>query len=266
MGLFEDVFNKTSIYDMLFFNIKSVLEFPTLETLKENNEPMYNRWCYLAKRKHNFDMTANIGYNQDEANELYRNEAIYYPEFSRIVAITYANLYVEDGTVKRDFKKIVNADESVVVESFIRELRELSTNAQQSTPNYFPILVGHNIVGYDIPLLIKRYVYLTNDNQSSEDVIPLILKKAIMAKPWESGVIDTTNVWKFNGNSNMPLMLIADFLGLKKVVDVMPLNDLSKYFWKNVGENQKETIEQVALQSATQTNLVIQLMNKLRRY
>lgn len=266
MELFEDVFNKVKIYDMLFFNIKSVLEFPTLETLKENDELMYNHWCYIAKTKHGFNMTENVGYDSAEANELYQNEGVNYPEFSRIIAITYATLYIEDGTLKRDFKKIVNADESIIIESFIGELRDLSTIAKQSTPNYFPIFVGHDIISNDIPLLIKRYLRHTKDMQSNEDVIPLILKKALVVKPWESGVIDTVNVWKFNGYDKMSLMLIADFMGLKKVVDLMPPNDLSKYFWKNVGENQKETIEQIALQSATQTNLVIQLMNKLRKY
>jgi hypothetical protein len=271
MSMYLDVFDRVRIYDMLFFNTKSVLEFPTLELMEEINKPMFNRWKYLAKRKHGFDMDCK--YDPETANELYKNEGVYYPEFSKIVAITHANLYIEDSRLKRNFNKIVSVDEMVVVEAFIRKLKEISTEAVQSTPNSFPILVGHNIIGYDIPLLIKRYLYLTRDNQkdsskikTDDDVIPLILKRAMMIKPWDSGVIDTTNLWKFNGYDNMPLMLIADFLELKKTVDILPLNELNQYYWDNVEENPNKTIEYIALQSATQTNLTIQLLNKLRTY
>jgi hypothetical protein len=95
--------------------------------------------------------------------------------------------------------------------------------------------------------------------------LPYLLKRAFNIKPWESGIIDTVNVWKFNGFDYSPLMLVADFIGLKKTVDILPNDELSKYYWKNVGEKPNETLEFVSLQSATQTNLVIQLMNELRQ-
>jgi hypothetical protein len=59
-------------------------------------------------------------------------------------------------------------------------------------------------------------------------------------------------------------MLIADYLGLKKTVDVESLPDVSKKYWSMVSEKPQEALEFVALQSATQTNLVIQLMTQLR--
>ena len=36
--LFNDVFNTSAIYQMLFFNIKSVLIYPTLDELKDKNK------------------------------------------------------------------------------------------------------------------------------------------------------------------------------------------------------------------------------------
>lgn len=51
MELFETVFNNVKIYEMLFFNVKSVLEYPSLDLLKSNDEPMYERWRYLAETK-----------------------------------------------------------------------------------------------------------------------------------------------------------------------------------------------------------------------
>ena len=259
MALFDDVFNKASIYEMLFFNVKSVLIHPTLEDLKEKNKPMYERWKYLSETKYNSEVVGEAHYQA-----IYEKNAPYYPEYSRIVAITYATLYAENGTLKRYFKKIVSEDEVNVLAQFMDVLHQLSGDGVKSQPQFFPIICGHNIISYDIPMLIKRF-FLHKDKFDSNKQLPLILKKSLNVKPWESGIIDTSNVWKFNGYDNMPLMLIADYLNLKKTVDLVSLNELSEYYWKNVNNNPQETLEYISLQSATQTNLVIQLMNELRQ-
>lgn len=269
MALFDDVFNKASIYEMLFFNLKSVLIYPTLNDLKEKNPTLYERWKYLSKSKYGGDFDTNyINGSIDETykhlQSIYEDNAPYYAEYSKIVAITYASLYSENGTLKRYFKKIVNGDEANVISQFLDVLNELSSDGVKSQPQFFPMLCGHNIISYDIPFLIKRYIknreLILNIKQ-----LPLILKRSLNVKPWESGIIDTINVWKFNGYDNMPLMLIADFLELKKKVDLLPLPELSKYYWDNIEKNPEETLEFISLQSATQTNFVIQLMNELRQ-
>lgn len=255
MTLFEDVFNKASIYEMLFFNVKTVLIYPTVNELEANNKPLFERWKYLSENKYE---------DIENSQATYEKNAPYYPEYSKIVTITYATLYAENGTLKRYFKKIANSDEFVVLEQFFDVLHQLSSDGAKSQPQYFPMLCGHNIISSDIPVLIKRFL-VYRDKFESNKKIPLILKKSLSVKPWESGVIDVVNVWKFNGYDNMPLMLIADYLGLKKTVDLLPLNELSKYYWNNINDKPEETLEFISLQSATQTNLVIQLMNELRQ-
>jgi hypothetical protein len=276
-SLFESIFNRTTFYETLFFNVKAVLEHPTLEDLEANNKPMYERWKYLSKTKHNYDIDLDYPDIQDpkeHAQFIYEEYAVKYHEFSRIVAITYASVNKDSGTITRDFKKIVSNDEKLVIDTFMDVLYQLSSDGIASSPQFFPILCGHNIIGYDIPLLIKRYVkhYIKKDENKEKPIIenkqlPYILKRCLDTKPWDSGtVIDTTNVWKLNGYDNMPLMLISDFLGLKKRVDVLPLNELSRYYWNNIEEKPNETLEYIALQSATQTNLVLQLMNEMRQF
>lgn len=254
--LFDEVFNPQRIHEMLFFNSKTVLIYPTIEQLEKEDKAMYNRWLYQAKNKFNKNYSEDI-----KAQIVYEQNAINYPEFSRIVAISYATVYVENGTLKRYLKKIVNEDEFIVLQTFINELYQLSSEATKSTPQYFPILCGHNILNHDIPLLIKKCIQYKD---KLEKGIPLILKRSLGIKPWESGVIDTVDVWKFNGYDRMPLMLIADFMRLKKTVDILPSNETSTQYWKLVSEGGGKALEFVSLQSATQTNLVIQLMNGLR--
>ena len=271
MALFDDVFNPQSIFNMLFFNVKAVLIYPTLEELKSKNSKMYERWKYLSKVKYNFDLDvihAAASTMTDDTpvygQKIYEDNAIQYPEFSKIVAITYAIAYSEKGELKRQLKRIAIENEAALIEQFMYVLDETSKDDSKSSPQVFSILCGHNIISYDIPLLMKRYMINKKEFQTVKH-LPYLLKRAFNIKPWESGIIDTVNVWKFNGFDYSPLMLIADFLGLKKTVDLLPNNELSKYYWQNFSEKPIETLEFVALQSATQTNLVIQLINELRQ-
>jgi hypothetical protein len=270
MELFDEVFNPGSIYEMLFFNVKAVLEHPTLGDLHTNNPALLERWKYLSENKYSTKSDLEDPLYQEK---IYQEKAIYYPEFSRILAITYGTVRSENGMPKRYLKRIANEDEFLTIATFMDILYGISSEAIQSSPAYFPVLCGHNIMGYDIPFLIKRFMIhkerfrtLRNQNSPNElnNLLPLILKKVLSAKPWEGKVVDTVNVWKFNGNDYAPLMLIADYLGLKKTVDVEPLPDVSKKYWGMVVEKPQEALEFVALQSATQTNLVIQLLTQLR--
>ena len=272
MALFDDVFHKQRVFGMLFFSVKAILIYPTLDILKVNNPQMYERWKYLSKVKYAFDLDqkhyASGGGVEETApygQKIYEESAVMHPEFVRIVAISYATLYIENGEVKRHLKKIASDDEAMIIEQFMTLLAEISSDDSQSTPQVFSILCGHNIISYDIPLLIKRFIVNRNKYQTIKS-LPYLLKRALNIKPWESGIIDTVNVWKFNGFEYTPLMLIADFLGLKKTVDLMTHADLSKAYWLfNTNELPAEAIEMVSLQSATQTNLVIQFMNEMRQ-
>lgn len=257
--LFEEVFNPAKVYNTLFFNVKPVLRYKTIEELQEEKPSLYERWVNLAKKRY------DDKYPEDtKAQTVYEKHAVYYPEFTRIVAITYATLYVEEGKVKRYMKKIVNDNEFIVLQTFMDELHQISSDGAHSKPQTFPILCGHNIMGHDIPHLIKKFILYRKQFQDNKQ-IPLILKRTLNMKPWESGVIDTLNVWKFNGYEKTPLMLIAEFLDLKKVVDLKPLDEVSREYWKLVETEPDKALEYVSLQSATQTNFVIQIMNELRQ-
>lgn len=256
MELANKIFNKSSVYEMLYLNIKGVLEYSSLEHLEAENKEMFNRWEYISKKKYS---------KFSNTEKAYQEKAVLYPEFTKIVAITYAVAYPENGELKRQFKKIVSNNEKIVLATFIDELNALSSDAAHSTPQVFPSICGHNIINYDIPFLMKRYIkHNLNDIENKE--IPLIIKKILGAKPWESNVVDTTLVWKFNGYGVGSLMLIADFLGLKKKTDLLTHTEMSQYYWNNIGTDEKKTLDYIGLQSATQTNLIIQLINHLRHF
>jgi hypothetical protein len=88
---------------MFFINVKTVLEYPTLELLKENKPEMFERWKYLSKTKFNADFMCG---DEELIKTTYEENAVKYPEYVKVVAITYAKLYNENGNIKWFFKKI----------------------------------------------------------------------------------------------------------------------------------------------------------------
>lgn len=251
MEIYDNVFNKSTIHGSLFFNIKGVLEYPTLEELEKNKPELHENWKLLSESKY----SPKIGSPQT----IYEDKAVFSPEYLKIVAISYATVSMKDGELERHFKKIVNKDENLIIATFMDVLNQLS----DEDVTKLPYLCGHNIVNYDIPLLIKKFIY-SREKLGDNKTLPSILKYYLGSKPWESKVIDTINVWKFNGLNNTPLSLMSDFLGLKKGMKLMSYVDLSKYYWSNVIIDNNDTLNNIAHQSATQTNLIIQFMNEMR--
>ena len=250
MEFFEKVFDRANIDNMLFFNVKSVLMYPTLSELGDNNLPMYEQWRLLSKIKYG-----------DDSNETYLANAVNHHEFVKIVAITYATLYIENGVVKREFKMISNENEKPIIDIFMNDLTILCSNGAESCPS----LCGNNIINNDIPLLIKRHLKYSILPET-EKHLPLILKKSLSINSCNSGLVDIMNIWKFGGDDNISLSLISDFLGLKKTIELLSNVELSKYYWDNIDINKTKTFKFMELQSATETNLVIQIINELRQY
>lgn len=263
MELFEMAFNRNTIYRSIFINAKSVTEFPNAFELKEKKPELFKQWEFLCASKYNLD---KYSIPEDSymlmVDDLYKQKGIFFAEFSKIVAINYGVVTEpteENGKPQRKIKKFVDVDEFKVIEGFIKDI------SQFKDPNSLPILCGHNIINNDIPLIIKRLFNYRDKMEASNGIVPLIFKKFLNSKPWDSLVIDTVNAWKFNGIANTPLQVICDFVGLKKAAEIMEMNELSKYYWDNIKENEEETLKFVSLQSANQVNLIIQLLFEMRK-
>jgi len=261
MELFENAFEKSTIYECLFFNIKSVTSYSDISELESNQPELYKKWKLIAKTKYGFDDEKDYTATLDS---IYKSKAILYPEFSKIVAITYATIESSGDKLKRNFKKIVDDNEFEVIKSFQQVLLQISSDGVKSTPQYFPTLCGHGIINNDIPLFIKKLFAYRNNFENKNDLLPYILKVYLKAKPWEANIIDILNLWKFNGIGNSSLSVISDFLNLKKNMEILETGELSEYYWNNINSDRDGTLENIALQSANHTNLAIQFMNELR--
>lgn len=249
MNYQSDIFNRAAIYDMLFFNVKSVLEYPTLFDLQTSKPEMYDNWLSIISEKYN---DSNL-----PLEKLYKEYAVNYPEYCRIITITYGKVYMNEtaGKMDRVLKKITGENETIILETFFDVLNNMNDNITFCSFNGFK----------DIQNIVKRFIYRRSEVNTIK-IIPLSIKKVLSLKPWESGVIDINSVWKFNCyECGVPeLSIISSFLGLKKTVQLMSNNDLSKYYWEKIENFPDDTLKNIELQSINETNILIQFINEIR--
>lgn len=250
MSLYNDVFNAALIYDMLFVDIQHVLIHKDYPTLLNSDEKLGKIWNFISKTQYN-----------EKPEITYNKYAIEYPEFCKIITITYAELSASGGGEQiRDLKQIKKHNELVVISEFINVLNRMSNDGLRSSPQYQKTICGYNIKQIGIPLLMKRYLFHKENITTN---IPFILKYVLSSKPWETdAIIDIVDIWKFNGNKTTSLESIADFLNLKRMVDILTDIELSNYYWNT--ENSDEKFEFIGLQSATKISIMTQLLNFLR--
>lgn len=119
--------------------------------------------------------------------------AALYPEFGQVCCVSYADAEDMDSPVRH--KLAGNVEEE----------REILEDIGGFLDNHIT-LVGHNIKGFDIPFLAKRYM-------AHGLHVPASLN-TLGKKPWEIPHLDTMELMKF-GSSNMSLRAACLLLGIK---------------------------------------------------
>jgi hypothetical protein len=264
-----DIFNRGNVYDTIFFNIQSVTEYGDIKDFESAEPEKYQTWLRMAKKRYKeefekIDQDNNLFHRI--TNELYLEKACFLPEFSKIVAISYATASAgADGKLKRDLKRIEGTTELELIKEFCTMLTVAHTVNHDAKKSPYT-LCGHNIIGHDIPLLTKRIIKYRNELKGmyGDHIVPMLIKDYLNAKPWNSNVIDTINVWKFNGTDFISLNLISDFLGLKKTVRLKPKDEINKLYWVGIEDDEGSTMNEINTQCANFTNVAFQILNEIR--
>lgn len=265
------IFDRTIIYNTIFFNVQSVTEYGNTEEFEKAEPEKFQIWLDMAKKRY-VDQFEAIQHDDNTyrgiINELYLEKACFLPEFSKIVAISYGTLITgDDGKLKRNLKRIEGETEFDLIKEFSAMLTvAYDMNHQAKQPSH--ILCGHNVTSHDIPLLVKRIIKYRKELKefgiSDTHIIPQLLKKYLMGKPWDENIIDTVNVWKFNGTDYISMRLISEFMGLKQSTKLLPKEEINKLYWSGIEDDKGSVMEQINTQCANYTNLAIQLVNELR--
>jgi predicted PolB exonuclease-like 3'-5' exonuclease len=176
---------------LLFFDLETVGEFPTLSELEKNKPGMYNVFMKYQDWFHK-------RFPEDSSKtpeEVYISRSGLIPEFAKIVVASFAFINQKGEMQTQTYAM---DDEKELLRNVIKLLNKIQ--------KLDFVLCGHNIKGFDIPMLYKRMVI--NGFQ------PARILPTSETKPWEVKALDTKEFWNgINQFSIAQLELISVAMG-----------------------------------------------------
>ena len=177
----------------LFLDIETVGIEPDWDSLKKNREPLSfqfeNYFDWFQKR---FPEDADKGVEQ-----MFVNRAALVPEFSRIACVSVA--FVTDGGETK-MQSFSDPDEKKLLKDVQKLLHRIG--------NLGFYLCGHNVKGFDIPVLAKRMIM--------NGLLPPKILPGHDTKPWEIKALDTKELWQYGGYGSIAsLELMCVCLGVE---------------------------------------------------
>ena len=195
---------------ILFLDIETVGIEPDWDSLKKNREPLSfqfeNYFDWFQKR---FPEDADKGVEQ-----MFVNRAALVPEFSRIACVSVA--FVTDGGETK-MQSFSDPDEKKLLKDVQKLLHRIG--------NLGFYLCGHNVKGFDIPVLAKRMIM--------NGLLPPKILPGHDTKPWEIKALDTKELWQYGGYGSIAsLELMCVCLGVEssKTMEVTG-NKVHEAFW-----------------------------------
>lgn len=198
-------------FDILFLDIETVPKVADFNKLD-----VYEQELWLEKKGKNKT-------DEDNNEDYYFNNAAIFAEFGKIICIS-AGWLSQDGMFQQfELKSFYGDDEQKLLKDFSFFLR------QQLAINKKMVLCGHNIREFDVPYICRR---LLMNNQKLPDYFEAIQTK----KPWEAGLLDSMDFWKFGDYKNfISLKLLAFCLGIPSPKDDISGKDVGKVYWNEHG-------------------------------
>lgn len=194
----------------LFLDIETVGIEPDWDSLKKYREPLSFQFeHYFDWFQKRFPEDADKGVEQ-----MFVNRAALVPEFSRIACVSVA--FVTDGGETK-MQSFSDPDEKKLLKDVQKLLHRIG--------NLGFYLCGHNVKGFDIPVLAKRMIM--------NGLLPPKILPGHDTKPWEIKALDTKELWQYGGYGSIAsLELMCVCLGVEssKTMEVTG-NKVHEAFW-----------------------------------
>ena len=172
--------------------------------------------------------------------KMFVNRAALVPEFLRIACVSVA-FVAPDGTTKME--SYSNVDEKELLKDVQKMLHR--------TGELGFFLCGHNVKGFDIPVLAKRMIM--------NGLLPPKILPGHDTKPWEIKALDTKEVWQYGGYGSIAsLELMCVCLGVESSKNMeVTGNKVHEAFWV------KKDIEGIVEYCEKDVSVLIDVINKL---
>lgn len=185
----------------LFMDIEtSTLYKP--EEFKDKNPELFDIWVDRVSK-------------DDEPVQFYKEHWPIYWEYSQVICVV---VWLENEWAIKTTK--LYQDETHDEAYVLTKLKEILNHPSVSTW----MLVWHNIIWFDVPFLVKRYIVNCIE-------LPEMLKWLWDKKPWEVNMIDTLKMWKTTSTMWASLGLICNILWIPTPKDDIDWRDTSECFF-----------------------------------
>lgn len=166
---------------------------------------------------------------EDTVEDFYFNNAGIFAEFGKIICISVGYTTATGMFQEFELKSFYGDDEAKLLTEFNTFLH------QQLKKKKSLSLCGHNIREFDVPYMCRR---LLINNLKLPDYFENLQTK----KPWEAGLLDSMDFWKFGDYKNyISLKLLAFCLGIPSPKDDISGKDVGKVYWQDNGLDRIKT-------------------------
>jgi uncharacterized protein YprB with RNaseH-like and TPR domain len=197
---------------LLFIDIETVGIQPDWESLKKSNLELsfvFENYIDWFQKRFPEDADKPVG-------QMFVNRAALVPEFARIACVSVAFVTDKGETKMQSFSNKNEKDLLQDVQKLLRRVGELG---------FF--LCGHNVKGFDIPMLAKRMII--------NGLLPPKILPGHDTKPWEIKALDTKELWQYGGYgtiASLELMCVSMGVESSKNMEVTG-NKVHEAYWTN---------------------------------
>jgi uncharacterized protein YprB with RNaseH-like and TPR domain len=197
---------------LLFIDIETVGIESDWKSLEENRPELsfqFNNYFDWFKRRFPEDDDKPVG-------QMFVNRAALVPEFARIACVSVAFVTDKGETKVQSFSNKNEKDLLQDVQKLLRRVGELG---------FF--LCGHNVKGFDIPMLAKRMII--------NGLLPPKILPGHDTKPWEIKALDTKELWQYGGYgtiASLELMCVSMGVEASKNMEVTG-KKVHEAYWTN---------------------------------
>ena len=197
---------------LLFIDIETVGVQPDWESLEKSNLELsfvFENYFDWFQKRFPEDADKPVG-------QMFVNRAALVPEFARIACVSVAFVTEKGETKMQSFSNKNEKDLLQDVQKLLRRVGELG---------FF--LCGHNVKGFDIPMLAKRMII--------NGLLPPKILPGHDTKPWEIKALDTKELWQYGGYgtiASLELMCVSMGVESSKNMEVTG-NKVHEAYWTN---------------------------------
>lgn len=208
------MFEPHQIEKMLFFDIETAGSVKNLEDLSPKMQELWSARAEILRNQ----LAGKYPDNKDKTDsELYQMKSALHAEFGRVVCVSFGKVKFVEGIPTAQIISYFGDDEIDILEKSFKLMTGMSKNGVKP--------VGHNIKRFDVPFLCKRAFI-----NSIEPATPLQIWDK---KPWETSLVDTSDLWSFGAwqEGFTSLDLLATVLGIDSPKDDIKGDQVHETFW-----------------------------------